>query len=265
MTVLDFIITRLLRALRLRRVKPSSREDIARFLAAVRPVVTEHPLIRVGAGADGGYLMPDDLAGISTCFSPGVAARADFEEELAKRGIRSFMADYSVAGPPTRNPQFHFERKYVGIRNDDVFTTLESWIVRNAPAEQDMILQMDIEGDEYGVLLTTPVETLRRFRIIVVEFHELEELSESRGCERIGLAFEKLLAAFDLVHAHPNNCKPVFRYKGWEVPPVVECTFHRKDRSTCRSPADVFPHPLDRANLHYLADYPLPRCWYQRH
>ena len=40
--------------------KTASVEAIAAFLATVRPVETEHPLIRAGGAADGGYLIPDD-------------------------------------------------------------------------------------------------------------------------------------------------------------------------------------------------------------
>lgn len=245
----------------LRLSKGSSCEQISRFLASVRPIRTEHSLIRIGGAADGGYLVPDDLEGIRVCFSPGVAATCDFEEACARRGIRSFMADYSVDGPPTRNPLFHFEKKYLGAQNDDQFTTLESWIERNAPAGTDMLLQMDIEGGEYPALLSTSRETLRRFRTIVIEFHSLELIAERFGLQQIALAFARLTEDFDVVHAHVNNCTSVRRYKGFDLPPVMEFTFHRKDRSAARAPATEFPHPLDRGNLSGRDDIVLPPCW----
>jgi hypothetical protein len=246
----------------LRLSKGSSREQISRFLVSVRPIRTEHSLIRIGGDADGGYLVPDDLGGISVCFSPGVAATCDFEEACARRGIRSFMADYSVDGPPTQNPFFHFEKKYLGARNDAQFTTLESWVDRNAPGETDMLLQMDIEGSEYPVLLSASRETLRRFRTIVVEFHSLELLAERSGFQLIDLAFARLTEDFDVVHAHVNNCTSVQRYKGFDLPPVMEFTFHRKDRSSSRAAATEFPHQLDRGNLAGRRDAILPPCWH---
>ena len=245
----------------LRLSKGSAREQISRFLASVRPVRTEHPLIRIGGAADGGYLVPDDLEGISVCFSPGVAATCDFEEACARRGIRSFMADYSVDGPPTRNPLFHFEKKYLGAQNDVQFTTLESWIERNAPTGTDMLLQMDIEGGEYPVLLSTSRETLRRFRTIVIEFHSLELIADRFGLQQIALAFGQLTHDFDVVHAHVNNGTAVLRYQDFALPPLMEFTFHRKDRSTSRTPATEFPHPLDRSNIPDRRDTVLPSCW----
>ncbi len=76
--------------------KAASTEAVAEFLSTIRPVETEHPLIRVGGDGDGGYLIPNDLEGIAACFSPGVATTADFEAGMAARGIRCFLADASV-------------------------------------------------------------------------------------------------------------------------------------------------------------------------
>ena len=69
--------------------KTTHIERLKDFLQAVYPLVTEHPLIRIGSPGDGGYLVPNDLEGISTCFSPGVSETADFEgtseADLAKQ------------------------------------------------------------------------------------------------------------------------------------------------------------------------------------
>ena len=240
----------------------AAKEDVARFLRSVFPVTTEHSLIRIGGDADGGYLVPDDLSGIKTCFSPGVSDYAGFEEGLAARGIRSFMADYSVEGPPVPNALFHFEKKHLGTRNDEAFTTLESWINRHAPHDSEMILQMDIEGAEYAVLLATPPEVLRRFRIVIIEFHGLDSLAELRGLELLGMSFEKLTRDFDIVHSHVNNCAKVASYSGFDLPQVMEFSLLRKDRSKSRVPAKNFPHPLDRANAPGKKDIRLPACWH---
>lgn len=245
-----------------RITKGTPRADIARFLRSVFPVSTEHALIRVGGESDGGYLIPDDLIGVRTCFSPGVSDNAGFEEALAERGIRSFMADYSVQGPPVENALFHFEKKYLGSRNDESLTTLQSWVERNAPNESEMVLQMDIEGAEYAVLLSTPPEILKRFRIIIIEFHGVDTLAERRGLELISMAFERLLGDFDVAHAHVNNCAEVISYAGFDLPPVMEFTFHRKDRSRSRKPTLRFPHPLDQACVPGLKDVRLPFCWH---
>jgi hypothetical protein len=59
-----------------------------------------------------------------------------------------------------------------------------------------------------------------------------------------------------------NNCAEVISYAGFDLPPVMEFTFHRKDRSRSRKPTLRFPHPLDQACVRGLKDIRLPFCWY---
>ena len=234
---------------------------LEQFFSMVKPVTTNHDLIRIGGETDGGYLIPDDLEGVETCFSPGVAVTASFETEIAGRGIKCFLADYSVDGAPIENNLFHFEKRNLGNTNDSVNMTLEDWVERNAPDQCDMLLQMDIEGCEYPIICGANVETLRKFRIIVIEFHGLHRLCDKQGFETIFVTFRKLLDVFDIVHIHPNNCNKPLTYGIYEIPPVLEITFLRKDRVLSRQPATVFPHKLDRTNVPG-DDFPLPTCWY---
>jgi len=108
----------------------TEKHKLLTFLSSVRPVTTEYELIRIGGDADGGYLIPNDIEHIESCFSPGVNNIADFEDALTKRGIKCYLADYSVVGPPFKNRLFDFEAKYIGSKNDDIFITLEDWINR---------------------------------------------------------------------------------------------------------------------------------------
>jgi hypothetical protein len=237
-------------------------ERLRAFFAAVRPLETNHALIRVGGKSDGGYLVPDDLSGIETCFSPGVSQVADFESALAARGIRCFLADNSVDGPPVSNALFDFEKKHLGPEEAGSFMTLESWVQRKAAGNGDSILQMDIEEAEYPVILETSLDTLRRFRVVVVEFHQMQALLDKLAFEFVNLAFARMLRLFDVVHIHPNNSSPPILYKEFLIPPTMEFTFLRKDRVASRKPAMVFPHPLDRPCVPSASDFPLPRCWY---
>jgi hypothetical protein len=65
------------------------------------------PLMRLGSVNDGGYLLPDDLAGVKYCFSPGVAVTADFEMDCATRyGMDVYMCDHTVESSPLEHPLF---------------------------------------------------------------------------------------------------------------------------------------------------------------
>ena len=145
------------------------------FLERLYPVKIEMDLIRIGGENDGGYLLPNDLENISVCFSPGVADNASFELDLFnKTGIESHLADYSVTGPPDGYHPKSFIKKYLGPVNDETYITLDSWIKsKEVENKSDFILQMDIEGGEYLTLLTTNIENLKKFRIIVLEVHNV--------------------------------------------------------------------------------------------
>ena len=128
--------------------------------------------------------------------------------------------------------------------------TLDSWVASFEPKTQDMILQMDIECGEYGVLVDTINETLLRFRILVVEFHNIHAWTNAQELKYIKLIFEKLLKNFYVVHVHPNNCDSNLSFANVEIPGALEITFLRKDR-LLPSVGWVydFPHDLDRPNV----------------
>lgn len=233
------------------------------FISMLKPRTTNYDLIRVGGEGDGGYLVPDDLGNISACFSPGVCEVANFELEFANRGIKCFLADYSVESPPVQNDLFDFEKKYLGQEEDSTHITLEDWVRRKAPDQSDFILQMDIEGAEYEVIFDTSRETLRKFRILVIEFHRLESMIIKAGFDLINFSFRKILMDFEIVHIHPNNAAKPRIYNGFEIPPTMEFTFLRKDRIRQSQPTSTFPHALDSACAPNNKDYPLPSCWYE--
>lgn len=244
--------------------KLSSDSDVSDFVGMLKPYDTDKRLIRIGGEVDGGYLIPNDLVGIDYCFSPGVAETAGFEIELAKRGIRSFLADYSVDRPPVESEMFHFEKRYLGAVNNSIYMTLEAWIAKTLQENrQDLILQMDIEGNEYDVILATPESIWRRFRIVVVEFHGLHTIFNQYGLKLMTFCFRKLLEIFDIVHIHPNNVSVPLKRGELEVPSVMEMSFLRKDRVQWRKPSTHFPNPLDRPSVPSRRDLVLPACWYR--
>ena len=220
-------------------------------------------LIRVGSAGDGGYLIPDDLDGIEYCFSPGVSTVSDFEDQLAERHIRSFLADYSVDMPPITRPEFTFDKKFVGSSNREHFMTLESWKKKYLnDYSGDMILQMDIEGCEYEVILATPDCLLHQFRIIVLELHDLDRMFDPFSFRIFSAFFEKLLAFFHVAHIHRNNnCAHVVGVDGVEVPKMLEFTFYNRRRVKYAKPQLVSPHKLDADNFSDLPPLALPKCW----
>lgn len=236
--------------------------DIRALMNKVRPMDCGLNLIRIGGAGDGGYLVPDDLEGIEYCFSPGVNTIADFENQLADRHITSFLADYSVDRPPIERPEFIFDKKYLGSSDGEKFITLSSWKNKYLKDySNDLILQMDIESFEYGVILSTPEALLDQFRIIIVEFHSLHKLFDPLVFNVISSAFDKLLNSFYVMHIHPNNFPGTVRRGDLIIPRDMEFTFIHKKRVKSVKPQDKFPHPLDRDNSSRKT-LVLPKCWF---
>jgi hypothetical protein len=236
--------------------------DVRALIQSLRPRCCEAPLIRVGGEGDGGYLIPDDLAGIEYCFSPGVNYTADFENALAERNIRSFLADYSVPRPPVMRPEFVFDRKFIGANENEKFMTLSGWVNKYlAGYTGDLLLQMDIEGAEYEVVLSTPLELLASFRIIVLELHWLERLFDPVAYAIMKSCFEKLLSRFYVVHMHPNNCGGVIDYNGIEIPDVMEMTLYNRNRGAPGMFRSDYPHALDVDNCKDRPSVILPSGW----
>jgi len=239
----------------------TGRDRVRALIQALRPQDCGLPLVRIGGPGDGGYLVPDDLAGIEYCFSPGVSTVSTFENQLADRGIRSFLADASVNAPPIARPEFVFDKKFLGPADAGQYMTLASWKNRYLPGYAgDLLLQMDIEGAEYEVLLTTPAALLDRFRIILVEFHFLDRMFEPEEFPIIEATFHRLLRFFHVAHIHPNNIGGSVVLDGIEVPRLLEFTFLNKRRVARTRPQTVFPHPLDADNGR-RRPLALPDCW----
>ncbi|WP_423818454.1 FkbM family methyltransferase [Salinimicrobium sp. TIG7-5_MAKvit] len=239
-----------------------SKEDLLTLIGQLHPVGTNRNLIRIGGESDGGYLVPDDLNGLEACFSPGVGGKSKFERECADMGMEIFMADASVDGPAFEDPRFNFQKKFIGGRQKGNFMTLETWINGSEVREEaDLLLQMDIEGFEYEVLNATSIQTLKRFRIIIIEFHLLDNLEMPWYYQRSKRAFEKLLVNHTCVHIHPNNSCGITKIKGVEVPGIAEFTFLRKDRIKEKRKIESLPHPLDRDSV-AAESIDLPKIWY---
>jgi hypothetical protein len=151
-------------------------ESIARLLL---PQSCPFELVRIGGSADGAYLVPDCLDGIDACFSPGVANFKDFEDQLVNEyGIKCHLTDFTSDLSSFKTPLLHgmqtFRKKWLDIDRGPDSISLKEWINEESPdSSQDLILQIDIEGAEYRNLLDAEYSTLRRFRIIVIEYHGL--------------------------------------------------------------------------------------------
>ena len=241
--------------------KTQNRASISDLLKLIWPIETNLKLVRIGSKfkADGGYLVPDDLEGIQRLFSPGVSDNVDFESEFIRRGIPCELVDGSIDEPPTKDSLVTFKKLWLSSRTTDNSISLDDWVDSQSTPEEELLLQMDIEGSEYESILSASENTLSRFRIIVIELHDLRSVFSRQGLNLFELSIRKLRSTHVIVHAHPNNCNPPIIESGLFWPDVLELTFLRKDRFAGLGLLAKLPHPLDRdntSNKHFSLIHP---------
>ncbi|NEQ67493.1 MAG: FkbM family methyltransferase [Symploca sp. SIO2D2] len=244
----------------------TEKSELQLLLKKLYPIASDKELVRLGPKQDGGYLVPNDFLGIKACFSPGVADSSGFEKDCADLGMKVFLADKSVEGPAEANMLFYFTKKFIGTTSNEEFMTLDDWVTLSLPGNNsDLLLQIDIEGGEYEVFVSTPEALMQRFRIIVAEFHFLDQLWHKAFFAGAKLVFDKILRTHACMHIHPNNfCSPIEK-DGLIIPPVMEFTFLRNDRINKYNSSyqRVFPSPLDYDNFNTYPPLILPQCWYK--
>lgn len=246
--------------------KAPSEESLLELATMYWPrQISRYPLIRIGAVNDGGYLLPDCLDGISECYSPGVDEVAEFEFDLAERGIECHLIDYSVESPPERALYSSFTKKFIGPVTSGNYITLTDWMESvGRSGSGDALLQMDIEGAEYSSILQTSEDTLRRFKIIVLELHGLEFLSNNWFFKLFLDFSKKLTKNHTVVHLHPNNCAAPVYIRKFSVNPVLEVSLLRNDLLIDGNLEYVstFPAELDAPNLIDKENVDLSKNWY---
>ena len=242
----------------------TGKDKIESLIYKLHPILPGKELIRLGPKGDGGYLVPDNLKGIEACFSPGVSDISGFEKDCAKRGVKVFLADKSVERPPDTHGLFSFTKKYVGAMANNDFITIDDWVETGALSpNSDLMLQMDIEGYEYETFFNISDTLMGRFRIIVAEFHYLDQLWNHFFFHFASRVFEKILQTHACVHIHPNNYYMPVKKDGLSIPPLMEFTFLRQDWVESESYSNVYPHSLDCDNTDN-SFFPLPECWYRK-
>ena len=120
---------------------------------------------------------------------------------------------------------------------------------------------MDIEGAEYEVIIDTPLEIFKKFRIMAIEFHSLDMIFNKNSFNIIEAVFDKLGSDFTVVHIHSNNSRPIINKKSIDIPELLEFTFLRNDRVELSDKKLGFPHALDEQCVPHRPSRYLPKCW----
>ena len=186
------------------------------------PYDLSHEKIRIGSENDGGYVISKTFLDLYTdyVYSLGIGYDCNFDLELANRGYKIFQYDGTVPSTPVHHDNFVFQ----SIMMDH--ETLNYEIVKNNHEHSNLLLKMDIEGSEYGLLYNLDPEILNRFSQLVFEMHDVIYFPQM-------IQFlEKVNSQFILIHIHANNNDS--RVDDG-IPNVLELTFVNKELALKKS------------------------------
>jgi hypothetical protein len=204
---------------------------------------TRKGFVRIGGPNDGGYVLVDDLDGISHVFSIGVGSDVSFDWDMAERGANVHLFDGTIYCPPQNHANFHF----IPSNWDEDSIRVSSFGVHG----NDTILKFDTEGAEWDCLPKIDPDDLLPFRQIVCELHDVDKKYNPEALARLTVHHE-------LVHVHGCNFAGVFRYLGRPWPQVIECTFLRKDRDSFIDALPILPRAQDSPCNPYADEIPIP-------
>ena len=242
--------------------KKSSKKNISKILKKLLPYQIDKELIRLGEKNDGGYLVPNDFEGIDKNYSAGVGFLTQFEKDLEEKYlIESNMLDFNEIEKVILPSKASFLKKKLGLVSINQEISINDWIIQT---DKDIILKLDIEGDEYGSLIDISEENLKKVRILVIEFHDLRNLRNNLFLKLFDKVINKLDNYFYVCHLHINNISKIKNIGSYEVPDMVEMTFIRKDRvKNFSSKLSVLPHKLDNKTVIDIKEKFLDRNWYK--
>ena len=241
--------------------KQTSKKRVLKLIKKLLPVKIDIELIRLGENNDGGYIIPNDLEGITKNYSAGIGKLVGFEKDLQEKfSINSNMLDFNEIDRNILPNNCNFLKKKLSLKDNDTDISINNWIDN---LDKEVILKIDIEGDEYPILANISDENLKKIRILIIELHDLRNLRNNVFFS----FFEKIISRFDQYfyscHLHPNNSSKVKFISNIEIPDMLEITFIKKNRLS-RTPTEYIklPHALDQRTITTKKEIFIDQKWY---
>ena len=241
--------------------KKTKRMDISKVIKKLLPYEIGINLIRLGDDGDGGYLIPDDLTNLDKNYSAGIGLLTKFENDLQnKYSIDSMMLDFNNINKNILPKNSQFFKKKLSLFSNENHITINDWIDNK---DEEIILKIDIEGDEYMNLASITNEKLMKVRILIVELHDLRNLRNLIFLRNFDKIISKLIQFFYPCHLHINNMSKVINIGGFKVPDMLEMTFIRKDRvKDFNFNYSKLPNKLDKKTVKDKEEIILDKNWY---
>jgi FkbM family methyltransferase len=219
-------------------------------------------LKRYGGNYDGGYILAENLLNESNIiYSYGVGPDESwitFDKEMLSLNKKIFLYDNLKDSSWISYNSIYFKSEYVNSKN------IYNHIIENShTGNHNMVLKMDIEGNEYETLLYCNDDIFKHFNQITIEVHDIvnshlepyylinADDNILRWENKIKL-FNKLNEKYTLVHIHGNNNSSRI-IEG--IADVLELSYIRND---CMPYKNILEESCPRAHLDYPNNTKLP-------
>jgi len=242
----------------------STHRRFIEFLKLIRPLdIAGLPKARVGAWHDGGYVMIDDFAQSTNAISIGIGTEISWDRDLACRGIRVVQVEEAGGSPCASEPRFTFMNKRVvkTARCEHEITLTQLLNLPEVCGDNELLMKIDIEGDEWEVLEEVCEADLKRIRQLVIEFHWLQNFARLDWADRALTVLRKLAHAHQVVHVHGNNSAGFAVLGGIAFPNVFELTLVRRDEHCFADSGPQWPTALDAPNKPSTTDLYIGAIW----
>jgi hypothetical protein len=214
--------------------------------------------VRVGADADGGYVIPADWKAVPMLISLGIGPENSFDMSFAEAGISVEAYDPTISQLPQIHPKIRWIQSLVvaNPRPNSKEVSLEN-VLERVSSDNLPVLKMDIEGWEYPVLLSCSERSLGKIRFFVAEFHGIADAVATENTATLEATWKKLSSKFDTVHIHANNAGGARVLGGALIPNLLEITMVNRDLYKTSASMGLYPNSLDRPNIKEKAEIQL--------
>lgn len=199
---------------------------------------------RIGSPHDGGYIMAIDFKPDDYLVSLGIDTNVEFEQQLSLQVKGMDTYDYSIESLPSPVLNSRFFKEKIG--EVTIAQTIDR--AKEIAPNSDLLLKMDIEGSEWGVLGN---QDLSAFRQIVLEGHWLFNLVDESFYEQIKASLTSLRQTHTPVFVHANNDQPIVSLGANPIPNVIEVLYLRNDSYTFKPYDDPFKGLITKNNLNF--------------
>ena len=213
---------------------------------------------RVGADADGGYVIPADWKEVPLLISLGIGPENSFDMSFADAGVPVEAYDPTIAQLPQTHPKIRWIQNMVVAdpKPNSAEVSLRN-ILERISSNTLPALKMDIEGWEYPTILSCSEELLRKIRFFVAEFHGIADAIITEKTVTLEATWSRLSSVFDTVHVHANNAGGARILGGTLVPNLLEVTMVNRNFYKTYDKQENYPETYDRPNLKGKAEIQL--------